>query len=301
MVYKNVGELIGNTPLVKINKLVQAGNAEVFAKLEKMNVGGSIKDRLALYLLREAEEKHGDLQGKILLEATSGSTGIALAMLAAVKGYRFTVVMPASVSVERRKLIEAYGAKLILSPGERGTGGALELKEKMLQENPEKYVSLDQHASSYNAKTHFETTGQEIWRDTEGCLDMLVVAIGTGGTGMGAARFLKKQNSKIQVVGVTPALGVSLQGLRNPREPHGSQIFEEKWFDEIVEFSAEEIPDIYASVRELARQEGILAGMSSGAVLREAQKQARILGKDKRIVTIFPDSGERYLSTDLFG
>lgn len=300
MIYDNVSELIGDTPLLKLGKMTPTGGAEILAKLEKMNVGGSIKDRLAVYLLKEAEEKHGDLKGKILLEATSGSTGIALAMLATLKGYKLTVIMPASVSVERRKLIVAYGAELMLSPGELGTAGALELKEKILREEPGKYISLDQHSSPYNAKAHFETTGAEIWRDTEGRLDMLVVAIGTGGTGMGAAAFLKKQNPHIEVVGVTPALGVSLQGLRNPREAHGSRIFEARWFDEMVEFGAEEISLIYNAVRQLARWEGILVGMSSGAALRVALKKSRLLGAPRRIVTVFPDSGERYLSTDLF-
>lgn len=300
MISQNIINLIGKTPMVRINRIVSENDAEVLAKLEKMNIGGSVKDRLALYLIEDAEKKNPDISQKTLIEASSGSTGIALAMIAAVKGYKMTIVMPESVSLERRQLIKAYGAELILSSGEKGTGGAIELKYAIIAQNPEKYISIDQHKNTVNIIAHFDTTAEEIMQDTRGEFDMLVVAIGTGGTGMGISKKIKSFNPNIKVVGVTPKLGVSLQGLRNPMEKNGSEIFDPKCFDEIVEFSSEELPQIFEYSRKLAFEEGILSGMSSGAAMYITSQKAKILGKGKRVITIFPDSGERYLSTNLF-
>lgn len=300
MIYESIQELIGNTPLVRINKLVGTGDAEILAKLEKMNVGGSVKDRLGLYLIREAESKHPDIKDKTIIEATSGSTGIALAMIGARKGYKVAIVMPESASLERRKIVRAYGADLILSPGSEGTGGAIMLKKKLVAENPDKYIPVDQHESPANAQAHFETTAEEIWRDAEGRIDMVVIAVGTAGTGIGISKKLKALDPRIRVIGVTPQLGTSIQGLRNPREQNGSRIFDEKYFDEMVEITPAEIPTTYEYSRRLAREEGILSGMSAGAAMYVAVRKAGELGAGKRIVTLLADSGERYLSTDLF-
>jgi cysteinyl-tRNA synthetase len=300
MTYENALGLIGRTPLVRINKLTGPQDAEILAKLEKLNVGGSIKDRLALYLIADAEKKHPDLREKVLIEATSGNTGIGMAMIGAIKGYKVAIVMPESVSIERRKIIRAYGAELILSPGEKGTGGAIALKEEMVAREPEKYVPLNQFESAVNIQSHYETTAQEILEDTEGKLDMVVIAVGTAGTGIGISRKLKEFDPFIQVVGVTPQIGTSIQGLRNPREENSSKIYDAKHFDEMVEISSAELPLTFEYARRLAREEGILVGMSSGTAMYVAAQKARDLGKGKRIVTLFADSGERYLSTDLF-
>lgn len=292
--------LIGKTPMVKINKLTGGGDAKILAKLEEYNIGGSLKDRMALYLVEDAE-KHGRIdKNKILLEASSGNTGVAMSMIAGVKGYKISIVIPESVSVERRKLIKAYGAELILSPGEKGTGGAVEVKNKLLAENPDKYINLDQFKNPANIQAHYETTGQEIWEQTKGKLDMVVVSIGTAGTGVGISRRLKEHNSNIKIVAVMPALGAPIQGLRNPKELNPTQLFDSGAFDEIIEIPKETVPATHAIGRELARKEGILAGMSSAAAMYIALQKAKELGKGKTIVVILPDTGERYLSTVLF-
>jgi cysteine synthase len=221
-------------------------------------------------------------------------------MLAAAKGYRITIVMPESVSVERMKIIRAYGAELILSPGEKGTGGAIELKQKILRENPDKYVDLDQFKDPANILAHYQTTGREILEQTGGKLDMVVVGIGTAGTGVGISMRVKKFNPSIKMVGVTPRLGVSIQGIRNPSEPYPTQLFRREWFDEIVEIDEKEKQEAFRIAREAARKEGLLIGMSSGAIMLIALRKARELGKDRTIVAVLPDGGEKYLSTGLF-
>jgi len=300
MIHNNILTLIGGTPLVRINKIPGAQDAEILVKLEKMNVGGSVKDRLAWYLIKDAEKKYGDLKGKTLIEASSGSTGISLAMIAAVKGYDLVVVIPESVSAERKKLIKAYGARLELSAGDKGTGGAIELKNKIVAENPQQFVALNQHSNPVNIRSHYETTAEEIWKDTGGKINMLVAAVGTGGTGIGISRKLKEHNPEIKIVGVTPQVGVSIQGLRNPLEKNGSKIFRSKDFDELIEISEQEVPATKEFSRRLAREEGILAGMSAGAAIYVAVAKAKKLGKGRTIVVLLADSGERYLSTDLF-
>ncbi len=299
-VANDITGLIGGTPMVRINRLTQPGDATVYAKLEWYNIGGSVKDRMALYLMEYAEASGRLSRDRTILEATSGNTGIALAMLAAAKGYRITIVMPESVSVERRKMIRAYGAELILSPGERGTGGAIELKQKILKENPDKYVDLDQFKDPANILAHYQTTGREILEQTGGKVDMIVVGIGTAGTGVGVSMRVKKFNPSIKMVGVTPRLGVSIQGIRNPGEPYPTQLFKREWFDEIVEIGEEEKKEAFMVAREAARREGLLIGMSSGAIMLVTLRKARELGKDKTIVAVLPDGGEKYLSTDLF-
>ncbi|MCS7138640.1 MAG: PLP-dependent cysteine synthase family protein [Crenarchaeota archaeon] len=300
IVANDITELIGRTPMVKISRLTGPNDATVYAKLEWYNIGGSVKDRMALYLMEYAAASGRLSRDKVILEATSGNTGIALAMLAAAKGYRITIVMPESVSIERRRIIRAYGAELILSPGEKGTGGAIELKERLLRENPEKYVDLDQFKDPANILAHYQTTGREILEQTRGIVDMVVVGIGTAGTGVGVSMRLKEFNSKIKVIGVTTKLGVIIQGLRNPKETYPTMLFRREFFDEVVEIDEEGREKAFQVVREAARREGLLIGMSSGAIMMIALQKAREIGRDKTIVAILPDSGEKYLSTGLF-
>jgi cysteine synthase len=300
IVANNITELIGRTPMVRINKLTGPNDATIYAKLEWYNIGGSVKDRMALYLIEFAEAAGRLKKDKTLLEATSGNTGIALAMIAAAKGYKLAIVMPESVSIERRKIIQAYGAELILSPGEKGTGGAVELKLKLLKENPEKYVDIDQFRDPANILAHYQTTGKEIIEQTNGKVDMIVVGVGTAGTGVGTSMRVKEYNRNIKIVGVMPKLGVSIQGIRNPNETYPTQLYRKESFDEIIEISNEEVNETFEVARKTAREEGLLVGMSSGAILHVAFKKAKQLGKGKIIVAILPDSGEKYLSTTLF-
>jgi cysteine synthase len=300
IVANDITELIGRTPMVKINKLTKPKDATIYAKLEWYNIGGSVKDRMALYILRKAEAEGKLKKKKTILEATSGNAGIALAMLAAVMGYKIILVMPESVSIERRKIIKAYGAELILSPGEKGTAGAIELKEKLLKENSKKYVEVNQFEDPANILAHYETTGKEILEQTGGKVDMVVVGVGTGGTGVGISKRVKEYNPKIKVVGVVPKLETNIQGLRNPKDRYPTKLFKEEYFDEIVEIGKNEIERTFEVARELAKKEGLLAGMSSGAIMYVALKKAKELGKGKTIVAVLPDGGERYLSTKLF-
>ena len=300
IVANDITELIGKTPMIKINKSTNANSATVYAKLEWYNIGGSVKDRMALYLLEKAEKLGKLNKDKIILEATSGNTGIALAMLAAIKEYRITLIMPESVSIERRKIIKAYGADLIISPKEKGTGGAIELKQKLLKENPEKYIEIDQFKDPANIQAHYETTGKEILEQTNGKVDMIVVGVGTAGTGVGISKRVKEFDPNIKVIGVTPKLGVSIQGLRNPEEPYPTQLFKKEYFDEIIEIEKEEMPKIFETARKIARKEGLLIGMSAAAIMYVALEKAEELGKGKTIVTVLPDNGNKYLSTDLF-
>jgi cysteine synthase len=300
IVAESITDLIGRTPIVKINKLTRPNDATIYAKLEWYNIGGSVKDRMALYLLEYAEAAGKLTREKIILEATSGNTGIALAMIAAAKGYRIHITMPESVSIERRKIIKAYGAELILSPGEKGTAGAVELKQKLLREHPDKYIDIDQFKDPANILAHYQTTGKEILEQTNGRVDMITVGVGTAGTGVGTSMRVKSNRPDIQIIGVMPRLGVSIQGLRNPGEPYPTQLYRKEFFDEIVEISKEEIPETFEVARKAAREEGLLMGMSSGAILYVALKKAKEIGKGKTIVAVLPDSGEKYLSTTLF-
>jgi len=300
IVANDITGLIGETPMVKINKLIGKDNATIYAKLEWYNIGGSVKDRMALYLLEHAEVSGKLTKEKIILEATSGNTGIALAMIAAVKGYKIAIIMPESVSIERRKIIKAYGAELILSPAEKGTGGAIELKQKLLKKNPDKYIDINQFKDPANILAHYQTTGKEILEQTNGKVDMIIVGIGTAGTGVGTSMRVKEFNPHIKIVGVTPKLGVSIQGLRNPKEPYPTQLFRKEYFDEIIEIDKEEIPKIFETARKMAGKEGLLIGISSAAIMYVALKKAEELDKEKIIVAILPDNGDKYLSTNLF-
>ena len=300
MIYENVLSLVGNTPIVKINKLTGKNDAMVLAKLEEYNIGGSIKSVMALRMI-EGAEKSGKLnKNKTIIESSSGNTGIAMSIIAAVKGYKITIIIPASVSVERRKLIKAYGAELILSPGEKGTDGATEIKKKLIAENHGKYADLDQFKNPANVLAHYNITGKEILAQTEGKVDMVVLGIGTAGTGVGVSKCLKEYNAKIKIVGVMPEVGAKIQGLRNSEELKQTDLFQNNAFDEIIEIKKELVPKIFTISKMLAQKEGILAGISSGAAMYIALQKAKELKKDKTIVVILPDNGERYLSTDLF-
>ena len=300
IVANSVIDLIGGTPLVRINNLTESSDATIYAKLEWFNIGGSVKDRLALYIIEYAQSAGRLNKEKKILEATSGNTGIALAMIAAAKGYKLTVVMPESVSIERRRIIHAYGAELILSPAAKGTAGAIELKQKMLNENPDEYIDVDQFKDPANILAHYETTGKEILEQTHGQLDMIIVGIGTAGTGVGTSMRVREIKPEVKIVGVTPKLGTTIQGLRNPKEPFPTQLFRSEWFDEVVEISDAEKETTFKVAREAANREGLLVGMSSGSILYVALKKAKELGKGKTIVAILPSGGERYLSTPLY-
>ncbi len=301
LVANNIMELIGKTPMIKIQKILPEGAAEVYAKLEWYNVGSSVKDRMALRLIENAE-KDGRLNGgKIILEATSGNTGIALAMIAAAKGHKIEIVMPECASIERRAIIRAYGAKLVLSPGTKCTGGAIELKRQMLRESPEKYIDMGQFKDPANIEAHHDTTAAEIIEQTDGKLDMVVIGIGTAGTGVGISKKLRENNINAKIVGIVPEQGSIIQGLRNPNDFCPTQLYDRKSFDEIVEIKKDELSKTFDAARDLAGKEGLLVGMSAAAAMYVARKKAIKLGARKRIVVIFPDNGFKYLSTPLFG
>lgn len=297
VVADSVLDLIGNTPMVRINRLTDEDDAIILAKLERFNPGGSVKDRIAKYMVEQLERQGKLTREKTILEATSGNTGVGLAMVAAVKGYKAVLVMPEDVTYERVVQIKAYGAEVILTPKENGEAGAIEYALRMLRENPEKYIMLDQFNNPLNPLAHYETTGREIIEQTEGRIDMFIAGIGTAGTLVGVGRRLKEFNPKIKVVAVEPPLGENIPGLRNMKEPHPPSILDETVIDEKVAVTLEEA---IAMMKNLARIEGLFVGVSSGASMHVAIEKARKLGKGKTIVTILPDLGERYISKNYF-
>jgi cysteine synthase len=296
----SVLDLIGNTPMLRFNKLVTSKDAAIYAKLESCNIGGSVKDRTAKYLIEKAEASGRLTRDKTILEATSGNTGSALAMIAAVKGYRVTLVMAESVSEEKMKMAKAFDADIVLSDGSKGTGGAVELKKEMMREHPEKYVDIDQFSDSANILAHYQTTGQEIIDQLDGRVDSVVVGIGTAGTGVGISLRVKEYSPEIRVIGVTPKLGVNISGLRNPQEYNPTKLYKPEYFDEVIEISQDEVPKIIEVVHCLARREGLLVGWSAGAIVYQAMIEARRIGAGKNVVAIIPDGGQKYLSTSLF-
>jgi len=292
----NILNVIGNTPMVRINRLNPNPNVNIYAKLEFLNPSGSIKDRIALKMIEQAEKEGVLKKGKTIIEATSGNTGIALAMIGAAKGYDVEIVMSAAVSVERRRMIGAYGAKVILTDSELGTDGAIMKVKELVSTNPGKYFMPDQFSNKYNRIAHYETTAREIWMQTQGDIDYFVSAIGTSGTLMGVATYLKKMNPEIKIISAEPVKGHYIQGLKNLKEALVPAIYDSSKIDEIIPIESEAAFEI---ARDIARQEGIFVGMSSGAAMLAALQKARSIEKGN-IVTIFPDSGDRYLSTDLF-
>ncbi len=302
---KDITELIGNTPLVRLNKAAEGCHADIVAKLEYFNPLGSVKDRIGLAMI-EAAEREGKINKDktIILEPTSGNTGIALAFVAAVKGYKVTLVMPETMSLERRALLKSFGANLILTPGHEGMKGAIG-KARELAESDSNYFIPQQFENPANPEIHRKTTAEEIWRDTDGKIDIFVSGIGTGGTITGVAEVIKEKKPEFKAIGVEPKGSPVLSG--GTPGPHKIQgigagfvpgILNTEIIDEIIQVDNDESFQ-YAQI--LTRQEGILAGISAGAALSAAlQVGRREENKDKLIVVIIPDTGERYLSTDLF-
>ncbi|MBW1646975.1 MAG: cysteine--tRNA ligase [Deltaproteobacteria bacterium] len=287
---------IGNTPLVPIQRLNPNPRVRLLAKIEYLNPGGSIKDRAALAMI-EAGEASGQLgPGRTVIEATSGNTGIGLALVCAVKGYPLVLAMSEAVSLERRKILEARGAEILLTPGHLGTDGAIEEVYRLVREHPERYYMADQYNSPANWQAHYRTTAPEIWEQTAGQVTHVVATIGTSGTVMGISRRLKAYNPEIRIIGVEPYLGHKIQGLKNMKEAYQPEIFEKHRLDEKINIDDE---DAFEMARRLAREEGLMVGMSSGAAMAVAVQLARRL-ETGTIVAILPDSGERYLSTPLF-
>ena len=294
--YKSVLESIGNTPLVEIRKLNPSKKVKIYAKLEYFNPGGSVKDRIALHMVNEAE-KRGELSGdKIILEATSGNTGIGLALVAAAKGYRLCLAMSESASEERKRILKAMGAELYLTPASLGTDGAIEVAYNMMLKDPGKYFGTDQFNNADNTEAHYHGTGEEIWRQTDGAVTMVVATLGTTGTAMGISKRLKEYNPDIRIVGVEPYLQHKIQGLKNMKESYRPGIFDKSRLDEKINILDE---DAFETSRRLAGEEGLFVGMSSGAAMYVAMQKAREM-ENGLIVVIFPDGGERYLSTELF-
>ncbi|OHB25482.1 MAG: cysteine synthase B [Desulfuromonadaceae bacterium GWC2_58_13] len=287
---------IGNTPLVELTRLGAGSAVRIFAKLEGNNPGGSVKDRPAWYMLKKAEESGLLSSGKIILEPTSGNTGIALAMIGAAKGYRVKLVMPACVSVERRNILEAYGAEVILSEACETTDGAIRLAHKILADEPDRYYMPNQYANPNNPLSHYETTGPEIFQQTHGGVDVFVAGMGTSGTLMGTGRYLREVKPGIKIVGIEPRLGHKVQGLKNMREAIVPDIYRENELDQKLTVEDEEA---FETTRRLALEEGIFVGMSSGAAVAGALRIAREMPSGI-IVTLLPDRGDRYLSTTLF-
>jgi S-sulfo-L-cysteine synthase (O-acetyl-L-serine-dependent) len=298
--YKNILETIGNTPMVKINKIVKNPRVEVFAKLEGTNPGGSIKDRIALKMIGQAEKEGLLTKKKTIIEPTSGNTGIGLAMIGAVLGYKVEIVMSGAVSVERQKTIQAYGAKIILTDKNLGTDGAIIKTRELVRKNPKKYFMPDQFSNRFNKIAHYETTAREIWEDMVSKLDYFISSIGTSGTIMGVATALKKYNPKIKIVCAYPEKGHYIQGLKNMEEAIVPAIYDKRKIDEFITIKTQEA---FEMARRLAREEGIFAGMSSGAAMLAAYKLSQSLKNSKkrvRVAVIFPDRGEKYLSTELY-
>jgi len=294
--YHNILDLIGNTPLVEIRRLNPNKNVTIYAKLEGANPGGSIKDRTALAMIERAEKREDLTPEKTILEATSGNTGIGLALVAAVKGYRLTLIMPESASEERKKILKAMGAHLRLTPAELGTDGAIEVAYEMLREDPDRYFATDQFNTEDNIMAHYHGTAEEIWQQTDHQVTMVVATLGTSGTVMGISRRLKEYNPDIKIIGVEPYLHHKIQGLKNMKESYRPGIFDRNRLDEKINILDE---DAFEMARALARTEGLFVGMSSGAAMHVALEKAREM-EEGVIVVIFPDGGERYLSTPLF-
>lgn len=289
-------QCIGNTPLASIDGLNPNPKVRLFAKLEGNNPGGSVKDRIALYMLETAEKEGKLTRDKIVLEATSGNTGIGLAMVAAAKKYRVKLTMPACVSMERRKILEAFGAELLLSPSEEGTDGAIRLAHRIFSEDSGMYFMPNQFDNQANVLAHYETTGKEIIEQTGGKITHFVAGMGTTGTLMGVGKRLKEFNKDIKIIGVEPVLNHRIQGLKNMSESIVPKIFNPSILDERHIVNDEEAFD---TTRMLAVKEGIFVGMSSGAAMHIALRKSSEI-REGVIVVILPDRGDRYLSTSLF-
>ena len=305
MIYQNILQTIGDTPMVKINQLNPNKKVNIYAKIEGVNPSGSIKDRIALKMIEQAQAESKSTKEKIIIEATSGNTGIALAMIGAVLGYKVEIVMSGAVSTERQKMIKAFGAKVTLTDREQGTDGAIVKVKELVGKYPKKYFHTDQFSNEYNKVAHYEGTAQEIWKQTNGEIDYFVAAVGTSGTLMGVAAYLKKYNPKVKIVSAEPHKGHYIQGLKNMKEAIIPAIYDKSKIDEIIIVDTEKA---FETARQIVKKEGIFVGMSSGAAMLAAQEVAKRINpsdldrnsKTVNIVTIFPDRGEKYLSTGLF-
>ena len=305
-VYSSSDRLIGHTPLLELNRIEAKFQlqAKIFAKLESFNPAGSVKDRVANAMIADAEQRGVLPPGGVIIEPTSGNTGIGLASVAAAKGYRIIIVMPDTMSVERQLLMSAYGAEVVLSDGSKGMSGAIALAEELAKTFPNSYIP-NQFSNPVNPQIHFETTGPEIWEDTEGKVDLFVAGVGTGGTITGVGKYLKSMNSQIEVVAVEPDSSPILSGgAPGAHQIQGigagfiPSILDTNIYDEVVQVSNEEA---FSVARSVGKCEGILVGISGGAVLSAAIELAkRPCNKGKNIVVLFPDAGDRYLSTPLY-
>lgn len=303
---KKLTELIGNTPLLELNKFSSLKGLEqpIIAKIESFNPGGSVKDRVALAMIEDAEDKRLLKPGATIIEPTSGNTGVGLALVAAVKGYKLILTMPETMSIERRNLVKAYGATVKLTSGKEGMKGAIKAAEELRDSIPGSII-LQQFENQANPQKHYETTGKEIWRDTDGAVDIFVAGVGTGGTISGVGKYLKEQNPNVKVVAVEPTTSPVLSGGQSG--PHKIQgigagfipsTYNSKYVDEIFQVDNDQA---ILTGRQLAQSEGLLVGISSGAAVFAASELAkRPENKGKRIVTLLPDTGERYLSTVLY-
>ena len=305
-IYENVAELIGKTPLLHANNFEKKRGVEanIFAKLEYFNPAGSVKDRVALAMINDAEQRGILKEGSVIIEPTSGNTGIGLASIAAARGYRIILTMPETMSIERRNLLKAYGAELVLTEGSKGMKGAIAKAEELAKETPDSFIP-GQFVNPANPAAHKATTGPEIWEDTEGNVDIFIAGVGTGGTVTGIGEFLKSKNPDIKVIAVEPAGSPVLStGKGGPHMIQGlgagfvPDVLNTKIYDEIVTIENE---DAFDAGREFAKAEGILVGISSGAALHAAEiVAARPENKGRNIVVLLPDTGDRYLSTALF-
>jgi cysteine synthase B len=292
----SIASSIGNTPLVELKRLNPNPKVRLFAKLEGSNPGGSVKDRPALYMIEKAKQTGELTHDKTILEPTSGNTGIALAMIGASKGYRVKLTLPECVSTERRQVLEAFGAEVILTPAKEGTDGAIRAAHKLHEQDSDRYFMPNQFTNPNNPLAHYETTAPEIYKQTKADIDVFVTGMGTTGTLMGASRYFKEKSKGIQVIGVEPVPGHTIQGLKNMTEAIVPEIYDNSLLDDIIPIEDEEA---FATARRLASVEGIFAGISSGAAVAGALRVAAGM-KSGTIVTIIADRGERYLSTMLF-
>jgi S-sulfo-L-cysteine synthase (O-acetyl-L-serine-dependent) len=292
----NLLDTIGNTPLVELVNLGADPGTKIFAKVEGGNPGGSVKDRAAYYMIKQAEETGELTKNKTIVEATSGNTGIALAMIGAVKGYKVKLFMPECVSLERRRILEAFGAEIVLTPAKEITDGAIKRAREFVDREPELYYLPDQFSNEANVLAHYLTTGPEIFSQTGGEIDAFVAGMGTTGTLMGISKFFRENKPIVKIVGVEPTVGHSIQGLKNMKEAIVPKIYNPAALDDKITIEDE---DAFETTRILAVREGLFVGMSSGAAVAGALKLAKAMGRGT-IVTLLPDRGERYLSTSLF-
>ena len=296
MIYENILQDIGNTPLIQINRMNSNKNVAIYAKIEGKNPTGSIKDRIALKMIEQAEVQGTLTKEKTIIEPTSGNTGISLAMIGVVKGYDVEIVMSGAVSEERRKMIRAFGATVTLTAAKLGTDGAITKARELVKNNPEKYFMPDQFSNEYNKMAHYKTTAEEIWKQTNGKIDYFVSSIGTSGTIMGVGQALKENNPAVKIVCAHPVKGHYIQGLKNMGDAIVPSIYDPAQIDKTVMVETE---DAFEMARQIVKNEGIFVGMSSGAALYAALEIAKEIDSGV-IVVIFPDRGEKYLSTDLF-